>query len=326
MTLATDQGKVTFIRGLHNLQSYNQRSVVTIGSFDGVHLGHQAILQQVKATAAMLGFPSVVMTFEPQPQEYFSGEKAPARLMRLREKIDALLEFGIDRVVCLQFNRVLRNLTASEFIHQVLVEGLSIKHLIVGDDFRFGCDRSGDFKMLVEFGKSCDFDVQDTKTLEIDNERVSSTRVREFLQQADFGRASQLLGQPFSIKGRVVYGQQVGRKLGFPTANVQLNRYSAPLTGVYAVLVDIDGVRYQGAANVGVRPTVGDLVKPILEVHLLDFSGDLYGQRIEVEFMDKIRDEIKFTTLDKLVETIRQDVKQIRAWFAGAKSTESTDN
>jgi riboflavin kinase/FMN adenylyltransferase len=326
MTLATDQGKVTFIRGLHNLQSYNQRSVVTIGSFDGVHLGHQAILQQVKATAAMLGFPSVVMTFEPQPQEYFSGEKAPARLMRLREKIDALLEFGIDRVVCLQFNRVLRNLTASEFIHQVLVEGLSIKHLIVGDDFRFGCDRSGDFKMLVEFGKSCDFDVQDTKTLEIDNERVSSTRVREFLQQADFGRASQLLGQPFSIKGRVVYGQQVGRKLGFPTANVQLNRYSAPLTGVYAVLVDIDGVRYQGAANVGVRPTVGDLVKPILEVHLLDFSGDLYGQRIEVEFMHKIRDETKFTTLDKLVETIRQDVKQIRAWFAGAKSTESTDN
>jgi len=326
MTLAKDQGKVTFIRGLHSLQSYNQRSVVTIGSFDGVHLGHQAILQQVKATAAMLGLPSVVMTFEPQPQEYFSGEKAPARLMRLREKIDALLEFGIDRVVCLQFNRVLRNLTASEFIHQVLVDGLSIKHLIVGDDFRFGCDRSGDFRMLAEFGKNCDFDVQDTKTLEIDNERISSTRVREFLQQADFGRASQLLGRPFSIKGRVVYGQQVGRKLGFPTANVQLNRYSAPLTGVYAVLVDIDGMSYQGAANVGIRPTVGDLVKPILEVHLFDFSDDLYGQRIEVEFMHKIRDEAKFTTLDKLVETIRQDVKQIRAWFAGAKSTESTDN
>ena len=326
MTLATDQGKVTFIRGLHNLQSYNQRSVVTIGSFDGVHLGHQAILQQVKATAAMLGLPSVVMTFEPQPQEYFSGEKAPARLMRLREKIDALLEFGIDRVVCLQFNRVLRNLTASEFIQQVLIDGLSIKHLIVGDDFRFGCDRSGDFRMLAEFGKNCDFDVQDTKTLEIDNERISSTRVREFLQQADFGRASQLLGRPFSIKGRVVYGQQVGRKLGFPTANVQLNRYSAPLTGVYAVLVDIDGMSYQGAANVGIRPTVGDLVKPILEVHLFDFSDDLYGQRIEVEFMHQIRDEAKFTTLDKLVETIRQDVKQIRAWFAGAKSTESTDN
>lgn len=324
MTLAAEQGKVTFIRGLHNLQSHNQRSVVTIGSFDGVHLGHQAILQQVKNTAAALGLPSIVMTFEPQPQEYFSGEKAPARLMRLREKIDTLLDFGIDQVVCLQFNRVLRNLTASEFIQQVLVDGLAIKHLIVGDDFRFGCDRSGDFKMLAEFGETCDFRVQDTETLEIDNQRVSSTLVREILQQADFGRASELLGRPFSIRGRVVYGQQLGRELGFPTANVQLNRYSAPLTGVYAVLVDIDGTRYQGAANVGVRPTVGDLVKPILEVHLLDFEGDLYGQRIEVEFMHKIRDEVKFTTLDKLVERIQHDVKQIRAWFAGAKSSEST--
>ena len=324
--LAAEQGKVTFIRGLHNLQPHNQRSVVTIGSFDGVHLGHQAILQQVKTTAARLGLPAVVMTFEPQPQEYFSGEKAPARLMRLREKIDALLEFGIDHIVCLQFNRVLRNLSASEFIDQVLVDGLAIRHLIVGDDFRFGCDRSGDFKMLAEFGMRCDFEVQDTKTLEIDNKRVSSTRVRDFLQQADFGRARQLLGRPFSIKGRVVYGQQLGRTLGFPTANVQLNRYSAPLTGVYAVLVNINGVRYQGAANVGIRPTVGDLVKPILEVHLLDFTGDLYGQRIDVEFMHKIRNEAKFTTLDKLVQNIKQDVKQIRAWFAGTKSTKSIDN
>jgi riboflavin kinase/FMN adenylyltransferase len=318
MMLAAEQGKVTFIRGLHNLQPHHQRSVVTIGSFDGVHLGHQAILQQVKTTAATLGLPSVVMTFEPQPQEYFSGEKAPARLMRLREKIDALLEFGIDRVVCLQFNRRLRNLNASEFIHQVLVDGLAVKHLIVGDDFRFGCDRSGDFEMLAEFGENCDFDVQDTRTLEIDNERVSSTRVRDLLQQSDFGRASQLLGRSFSIKGRVVYGQQLGRTLGFPTANVQLHRYSAPLTGVYAVLVNIDGVGYQGAANVGIRPTVGDLVKPVLEVHLLDFSGDLYGQRIEVEFMHKIREEAKFTSLDRLVESIKQDVKQIRAWFAEA--------
>ena len=324
--LAAEQGKVTFIRGLHNLQPHNQRSVVTIGSFDGVHLGHQAILQQVKTTAARLGLPAVVMTFEPQPQEYFSGEKAPARLMRLREKIDALLEFGIDHIVCLQFNRVLRNLSASEFIDQVLVDGLAIRHLIVGDDVRLGRDRSGDFKMLAEFGMRGDIEVQDTKTLEIDNKRVSSTRVRDFLQQADFGRARQLLGRPFSIKGRVVYGQQLGRTLGFPTANVQLNRYSAPLTGVYAVLVNINGVRYQGAANVGIRPTVGDLVKPILEVHLLDFTGDLYGQRIDVEFMHKIRNEAKFTTLDKLVQNIKQDVKQIRAWFAGTKSTKSIDN
>ena len=317
MPLALEPSKMTFIRDLQSLQSFNQRSVVTIGSFDGVHLGHQTILNQVKASALDLGLPSVVMTFEPQPQEFFSGERAPARLMRLREKVDALLEFGVDQVVCLQFNRALRNLTASEFVRSVLVNGLGTQHLIVGDDFRFGCDRSGDFKMLSEMGATCDFTVQDTATLEIDGERVSSTLVRQNLEQGNFDRASQLLGKPFSITGRVVYGQQLGRELGFPTANVQLNRYSAPLSGVYAVLVDIDGTVYLGAANVGVRPTVGDLLKPILEVHLLDFKGDLYGRRIEVEFVTKIRNEEKFISLDKLIESIQRDVKQIRAWFSG---------
>jgi len=317
MSLALEPSKMTFIRDLQSLQSFNQRSVVTIGSFDGVHLGHQAILNQVKAVAAELGLPSVVMTFEPQPQEFFSGERAPARLMRLREKVDALFEFGVDQVLCLQFNRELRNLTAAEFVRSVLVDGLGTRHLIVGDDFRFGCDRSGDFKMLSEMGETYDFAVQDTETLEVDGQRVSSTLVRQILEQGNFERASQLLGKPFTITGRVVYGQQLGRELGFPTANVQLNRYSAPLSGVYAVLVNIDGAVYQGAANVGLRPTVGDLLKPILEVHLLDFEADLYGRRIEVEFVTKIRDEKKFTSLDKLIESIQRDVKQIRAWFAG---------
>ena len=317
MSLALEPSKMTFIRDLQSLQSFNQRSVVTIGSFDGVHLGHQAILNQVKAVAAELGLPSVVMTFEPQPQEFFSGERAPARLMRLREKVDALFEFGVDQVLCLQFNRELRNLTAAEFVRSVLVDGLGTRHLIVGDDFRFGCDRSGDFKMLSEMGETYDFAVQDTETLEVDGQRVSSTLVRQILEQGNFERASQLLGKPFTITGRVVYGQQFGRELVFPTANVQLNRYSAPLSGVYAVLVNIDGAVYQGAANVGLRPTVGDLLKPILEVHLLDFEADLYGRRIEVEFVTKIRDEEKFTSLDKLIESIQRDVKQIRAWFAG---------
>ena len=317
MSLALEPSKMTFIRDLQSLQSFNQRSVVTIGSFDGVHLGHQAILNQVKAVAAELGLPSVVMTFEPQPQEFFSGERAPARLMRLREKVDALFEFGVDQVLCLQFSRELRNLTAAEFVRSVLVDGLGTRHLIVGDDFRFGCDRSGDFKMLSEMGETYDFAVQDTDTLEVDGQRVSSTLVRQILEQGNFERASQLLGKPFTITGRVVYGQQLGRELGFPTANVQLNRYSAPLSGVYAVLVNIDGAVYQGAANVGLRPTVGDLLKPILEVHLLDFEADLYGRRIEVEFVTKIRDEEKFTSLDKLIESIQRDVKQIRAWFAG---------
>ena len=317
MSLALEPSKMTFIRDLQSLQSFNQRSVVTIGSFDGVHLGHQAILNQVKAVAAELGLPSVVMTFEPQPQEFFSGERAPARLMRLREKVDALFEFGVGQVLCLQFNRELRNLTAAEFVRSVLVDGLGTRHLIVGDDFRFGCDRSGDFKMLSEMGETYDFAVQDTETLEVDGQRVSSTLLRQILERGNFERASQLLGKPFTITGRVVYGQQLGRELGFPTANVQLNRYSAPLSGVYAVLVNIDGAVYQGAANVGLRPTVGDLLKPILEVHLLDFEADLYGRRIEVEFVTKIRDEEKFTSLDKLIESIQRDVKQIRAWFAG---------
>jgi riboflavin kinase/FMN adenylyltransferase len=309
------QGKMTFVRGLHNLQPGKQKSVVTIGSFDGVHIGHQAILQQVKDAAERLQLPSVVMTFEPQPREYFSSEQAPARLMRLREKIDALLDFGIDHVVCLKFNRQLRNLSALDFIDRVLVQGLAVEHLIVGDDFRFGCDRSGDFAMLTERGVQAGFEVMDTATVEIEGQRVSSTLVREFVERGDFHRAAELLGRPFSISGVVGYGQQLGRELGFPTANVQLNRFSAPLSGVFAVRVDVAGTTYQGAANVGVRPTVGDLLKPILEVHLLDFDGDLYGQRIAVEFIHKIRDEQKFTGLEELIATIQGDVEVIRQWF-----------
>ena len=306
---------MTFVRGLHNLQPGKQKSVVTIGSFDGVHIGHQAILRQVKDAAKRLQLPSVVMTFEPQPREFFSSERAPARLMRLREKIDALLDFGIDHVVCLKFNPQLRTLSALDFIDQVLVEGLAVEHLIVGDDFRFGCDRSGDFALLTERGREAGFEVMDTATIEVEGQRVSSTLVREAVEGGDFPRAAELLGRPFSISGIVGYGQQLGRELGFPTANVQLNRFSAPLSGVFAVKVNVAGTIYRGAANVGVRPTVGDLIKPILEVHLLDFDGELYGQRIAVEFIHKIRDEQKFTGIEELITTIQGDVEIIRQWF-----------
>lgn len=306
---------MTFIRGLHMLQPGEKKSVVTIGSFDGVHIGHQAILQQLKQAAERLQLPSVVMTFEPQPREYFSTERAPARLMRLREKIDTLLDFGIDHVVCLKFNRQLRNLSAEDFINQVLVRGLAVDYLIVGDDFRFGCDRSGDFAMLRERGAQCGFQVMDTATVEADGRRVSSTLVREVVERGDFARAAELLGRPFSISGVVGYGQQLGRELGFPTANVQLNRYSAPLSGVFAVRVNVAGTLFNGAANVGFRPTVGDFPKPILEVHLLDFDSDLYGQKIAVEFVHKIREETKFASVEKLIATIEADVKLIRQWF-----------
>jgi riboflavin kinase/FMN adenylyltransferase len=315
--LALKQQKMTLMRDLDPSRLANQQSVVTIGSFDGVHLGHQSILQQVIDRAKSLNARSVVMTFEPQPQEYFSAQTAPPRLMRLREKIEALLDFGVDLVICMRFNEDLRCLTAEQFVNKILVDGINTQHLIVGDDFRFGCDRKGDFQMLEEIGGQQGFSVQDTQTVQVQNQRVSSTRVRELLHCSNFEGVAALLGRCFTISGKVTYGQQLGRKLGFPTANVNLNRFRAPLAGVYAVWVEIEGItgRYRGAANVGVRPTIGDKVKPILEVHVLDFDKQIYGQRITVEFVHKIRDEQQFTSLDNLAESIGEDVKKIEQWF-----------
>ena len=309
---------MSLIRDIDKSRLCNRESVVTIGSFDGVHIGHQAILQQVIDKAKSLDSLAVAMTFEPQPQEYFAAETAPPRLMRLREKIEALLDFGMDLVVCLRFNDQLSSLTATEFVQDILVHGVNTRHLIVGDDFRFGCDRKGDFDTLVTMGQDLGFSVQNTQTVEVESQRVSSTLVRQLLHKSDFDQVSKLLGRPFSINGKVTFGQQLGRELGFPTANVNLNRFRAPLTGVYAVWVDIEGIegRFKGAANVGVRPTIGDIEKPILEVHLLDFDRQIYGQRISVEFVNKIRDEQQFTSLEHLSDRISDDVIMIIQWFA----------
>ena len=309
---------MSLIRDIDKSRLCNRESVVTIGSFDGVHIGHQAILQQVINKAKSLDSLAVAMTFEPQPQEYFAAETAPPRLMRLREKIEALLDFGMDLVVCLRFNDQLSSLTATEFVQDILVHGVNTRHLIVGDDFRFGCDRKGDFDTLVTMGQDLGFSVQNTQTVEVESQRVSSTLVRQLLHKSDFDQVSKLLGRPFSINGKVTFGQQLGRELGFPTANVNLNRFRAPLTGVYAVWVDIEGIegRFKGAANVGVRPTIGDIEKPILEVHLLDFDRQIYGQRISVEFVNKIRDEQQFTSLEHLSDSISDDVIMIKQWFA----------
>lgn len=308
--------KRQFIRGLHNLQPSRSGCVATIGSFDGVHRGHRAILQQLMDKATELGLRSVVVIFEPQPQEFFSGEQAPARLMRMREKVEAFIESGIDQVFCLQFNRSLRSLSAMDFIDQVLISGLGIRCLVVGDDFRFGHDRSGNYQLLEQVGQQRGFDVLDTHTLEYQGRRISSTRIRHALERADFALAETLLGHPFKITGRVVYGQRLGRQLGIPTANVQLNRYRAPLSGVYVVEVLLDGCRLPGVANVGVRPTVGDLIKPVLEVHLLDFDEQIYGQRIQVEFKAKVREEAKFASLELMVEEIHNDIKVARKYFS----------
>jgi len=308
-----------FIRGIHNLREWHRGSVATIGSFDGFHLGHRAIIEQVKERARHYSLPSVVMMFEPQPREYFSRDRAPARLMRLREKVDAIMATGIDRVFCLQFNRALRSLSAQQFVDHLLIRGLGVRCIVVGDDFRFGCDRKGDFSMLYLNGMYHGFEVLETHTVEMDAERISSTRVRRELEAGCFTQAERLLGRPYSISGRVVYGQRLGRQLGVPTANVNLHRYRAPLSGVFAVEVRMLGdgdEKITGVANVGVRPTVGDLVKPVLEVHLLDWTGDIYGQRIAVEFRQKLRDERKFANLDELVAHIHSDVDVARNYFA----------
>lgn len=306
-----------FIRGLHNLRPWHRGCVATIGSFDGVHLGHQAILRQLIDASLQHGLPSVVIVFEPQPHEYFSGDKAPARLMRLREKVQALLAAGVGRVLCLQFNQELRHLSAEAFIEKILIEGLGIKHLVVGDDFRFGCDRRGDFALLQEVGTERGFSVTDTITLELDGRRVSSTRIRSLLEAGNFVEAERLLGKPYSINGRIAYGQQLGRKLGVPTANVHLRRYRSPLHGVFTVTVKFaDGSKYQGVANVGVRPTVNGDKKPLLEVHMFDFSRKVYGAMIDVTFHTKLRDEKKFNSLDELQAQLQLDIASAKDFFS----------
>ncbi|MCK9564159.1 MAG: bifunctional riboflavin kinase/FAD synthetase, partial [Bacteroidales bacterium] len=297
-----------FIRGLHNLPADMGGVVATIGTFDGIHLGHQAIMAQVRRKATEYGLPSMAMIFEPHPREFFSQEQAPARLMRMHEKLEAIYAEGIDAIFCLQFNRRLRQLSASDFVQQVLIDGLGVRCLVVGDDFHFGRDREGGSPMLKAAGQVQGFEVIDTATLVRDGRRISSTWVRECLEAGDLAAAQALLGKPFRISGKVMHGQRLGRALGVPTANVFLHRYRAPLSGVFVVEVLLDGQRLPAVANVGVRPTVGDLVKPILEVHLLDWEGELYGRRITVEFIDRLRSERQFAGVDELLRQINSDI------------------
>lgn len=319
------------IRGLINLNTLSEREnypfaqgcVATIGNFDGVHIGHQTILEQVKEKAAALGVPSVVMVFEPQPREFFQGNEAPPRLMSFRQKFEALTALGIDHVLCLHFNGRLRRLTSHEFIDTVLVEGVRVRHLVVGDDFRFGCDRTGDFMLLREVGRQQGFTVENTRTVTVAGERVSSTRVRERLTVNRLEEAEALLGRPYRIRGRVVYGRQLGREIGAPTANILLQRM-APLQGVYVVTAMLeDGEVYDGVANIGLRPTV-DGKQPALEVHLFDFAGTLYGQHIEVVFRHGLREEIKFDSVDALKEQIARDFDDARDWITDNGSLKTT--
>ncbi|MEY8203616.1 MAG: bifunctional riboflavin kinase/FAD synthetase, partial [Bermanella sp.] len=303
-----------FFRGLHNIVPFEQGCVLTIGNFDGVHIGHKQVLHKLKQQGQQLNLPTVVMVFEPQPKELFDAEGAPARLSNVADKSVLLASEKIDALACMAFNARFRGLSAQQFVEQVLVKGLNVKALIIGDDFRFGCDRGGDFGYLQEAGKQHGFSVLATNTVQQQGERVSSTLIRTALQQGDLAQAAALLGRPFSISGRVAHGQKLGRTLGVPTANVLLKRNKTPLNGVFAVTVATAAGEYKGVANIGMRPTVGAL-QPILEPHLFNFAGDLYGQRIRVTFNKKIRDEKRFNGLDELKAAIHQDIQLAQAYF-----------
>jgi riboflavin kinase / FMN adenylyltransferase len=299
--------------------SVDEKTVLTLGAFDGMHLGHQRVLAQVKQCAAQKNARSVVVLFEPKPKEYFAqkfGQTAAPRLMRLRDQVNFLKAFGIDDVVCLRFTEQLANMTAEDFVQDVLVKGLNACHIVIGDDFKFGKNRAGDFTLLQTLGKQYGFTLEDTPTLEDSGGRVSSSHVREAVMAGDFTLAKSRLGHDYALAGRVGHGLKLGRELGFPTLNVML-RQAMAVHGVYAVTVRFEGSNqtYQGMANVGTRPAVqGEIC--LLEVNVFDFNQDVYGQRVEVTFHHKVRDELDFESLEALTEKIAEDEVIIRQWFA----------
>ncbi|MEW6999571.1 bifunctional riboflavin kinase/FAD synthetase [Colwelliaceae bacterium BS250] len=302
------------VRGIHNLRDAHNGCVLTIGNFDGVHLGHQRVIAALVAKAKELNLVPAVVVFEPQPQELFNPQMAPARLSRLRDKYTLLKQLGVKRLICVNFNHDFASQTAEHFIEKLLVDKLGIKHLIIGDDFRFGKNRTGNFTMLKNAGERFGFDVTDTKTYKLADCRISSTEIRKALQQDDMAETKRMLGRTYSIIGRVVHGDKQGRNLGFPTANVLLKRCVSPVSGVYVVRVSALGQIFNGVANIGSRPTVNG-IRQQLEVHIFDFNTDLYGQQIEVALLKKLRDEQRFASLDELISQIAKDCEQARAFL-----------
>jgi riboflavin kinase / FMN adenylyltransferase len=299
------------IRGLVNLREHQRGCAVTIGTYDGIHLGHQALLRRVNEHAGRLSAPTVLLTFEPMPREYLSPEAPPTRLTSLRERWRVLEGMSLDYVLLLRFGEGLRNLSAEAFA-SLLARDVGARAVVVGHDFRFGCHGEATAPMLAEAGRRLGFYVDVVPPVMSDGERVSSSSVRDALARGDFEFAKRRLGRPYSMRGRVVPGQRLGRDLGFPTANLRIERRRAPLMGIFAVRVHgVGETPARGVASLGTRPTVGG-VHTLLEVHLFDFSADLYGREIEVEFVAKLRDEEHFPTLEALVEQIHRDAAEAR--------------
>lgn len=291
--------------------------MLTIGNFDGVHLGHQALLRLLTERARALGLPAAVLTFEPHPREYFCPDEAPARLATLREKLLLLAAAGVERIYVCRFDAALAAQPAQAFIDDVLVRGLAVRHLFIGDDFCFGARRQGNFAMLQQAGPTHGFAVESMPTLAVACERVSSSAVRKALASGDLARAARMLGRPYSIAGRICHGDKIGRQLGFPTANIQMKHRYPALSGVYAVRVEglLPGAWVDGVANIGVRPTATSNGRARLEVHLFDWQRDCYGAHIRVHFLHKLRAEQKFASLDDLRAQIGRDAETARHWL-----------
>lgn len=293
-------------------------AALTIGNFDGVHLGHQAMLAELKRASARLGIPACVLTFEPHPREFFAPDKAPTRLTSLREKLELLVQHGVDRVHVCRFNYAFAQTSAEEFIERIIARGLGARWLLVGNDFRFGARRAGSIVKLKVAAPRLGFEVAALPTVALDGERVSSTALRAALAAGNLERAERLLGRAYSISGRVVAGDGLGRKLGFPTANVQMKRNRPPLAGIFAVRLHGAGREpLRGVASLGVRPTVKEQGAPVLEVHVLDYEGNLYRRHVRVEFLRKLRDEEKYADLATLTRQIALDARNASAYFEG---------
>lgn len=297
----------------HGWPHATRPNAVTIGNFDGVHLGHQAMLARLTARATAVGGLPTVLTFEPHPREIFTPHDAPSRLTSLREKLEILKNLGVAHVHVCRFNKEFAVLSPEDFVRRILVDGLKARYVLVGDDFRFGAKRGGDFDALLVYGEKYGFKAEAMHTVEAAGQRASSTAVREALAAGDMAGAAQLLGRPYSISGRVVGGDQLGRKIGYPTANIQLKHNRPPLKGVFAVRVQgLDKPDWPGVANLGTRPSVHPNGNPTLEVHLFGLDRQIYGQHLRVEFLHKLRDEAKFANFEALVAQIGKDAEQAR--------------
>lgn len=303
------------IRGLKQLESGLQKCVATIGNFDGVHLGHQSVIQQLQEQAKALSLPTCVIVFEPQPIEYFAPDKAPSRLTRLREKLSRFRDLQIDYVLCLNFDASMAEMSAEDFIENVLVNGVNASLLIIGDDFRFGSNRTGDYELLVRLAREYAYEVKPTQSYLLNDERVSSTRIRQALAEGEIETAGELLGYPYHIEGRVAHGDKRGRELGFPTANIELHRQLSPLAGIFVAWVEgLDVEALPGVVYIGKRP-VFDGEEVVLEIHLLNFNRDIYGEYLRVVFLHKLRDDAEFGSKEKLIEQIAKDKQAAKTYF-----------